>query len=265
MNRNVSEPGWPDAPGDPARAVGALCPRAVPCLGNLAGAPPACDLAELLGRRRAGRPGHPAPADQIWVSDKTEAAARLAIQEGFSQIFPANTMEAWVTDVGADRRSLAFRFHVSMCGSLGIGGHLAHWDAARRSEAADWIAPYKEIRPIIQFGDLYRLRSPQQDPFSALEYVSKDKREACCSPSARTSRPSTSSRSSPPSTCKGWTQWPVTRSRSRTKSVPAWPGCAWASTSISPTIRAACCASKGWIEPGLIVLRPIVYMGSRIL
>jgi alpha-galactosidase len=41
-------------------------------------------------------------ADQIWVSDNTEPTARLAIQEGFSQIFPANTMEAWVTDMGAD-------------------------------------------------------------------------------------------------------------------------------------------------------------------
>ena len=48
----------------------------------------------------------------------------------------------------------------------------------RRAEAARWIARYKEIRPIIQFGDLYRLRSAQQNPFSALMYVSKDQKEA---------------------------------------------------------------------------------------
>jgi alpha-galactosidase len=68
--------------------------------------------------------------------------------------------------------------HVSLCGSLGIGGHLVRWGAEKRAEAAHWIAIYKEIRPIVQFGDLYRLRSPQEHAFSALEYVSPDQREA---------------------------------------------------------------------------------------
>jgi hypothetical protein len=87
-------------------------------------------------------------------------------------------MEAWVTDAAADRRSLAFRFHVSMCGSLGVGGHLIHWSEQQRAEAAVWIALYKEIRPIIQFGDQYRLRSAQAHPFSAIQYVSKDRSAA---------------------------------------------------------------------------------------
>jgi alpha-galactosidase len=116
-------------------------------------------------------------ADQIWVSDNTEATARLAIQEGFSQVFPANTMEAWVTDANADRVSLEFRFHTSMCGSLGIGGHLVHWGEAGREEGARWIELYKEIRNIIQFGDQYRLISAQEKPYSALQYVAKDQAE----------------------------------------------------------------------------------------
>lgn len=36
----------------------------------------------------------------------------------------------------------------------------------------------KEIRPTIQFGVLYRLRSPPQHPFSAVQYVSKDRAES---------------------------------------------------------------------------------------
>jgi alpha-galactosidase len=114
----------------------------------------------------------------VWVSDNTEPSARLGIQEGYSQVFPASTMEAWVTDMGPAYLPLEFRMHVSMCGALGIGGHLAHWGAEKRAEAAGWIARYKEIRPIVQFGDLYRLRSPQQQSFSAVQYVSKDKHEA---------------------------------------------------------------------------------------
>ncbi|MBA3947712.1 MAG: alpha-galactosidase [Herpetosiphonaceae bacterium] len=177
MNRNVSEPGWPDAPGDPRE----LWVRHVEGLYHVwstlrerhpdviwqscSGGGGRADLAILR------------LADQVWVSDNTDAAARLAIQEGYSHIFPANTMEAWVTDVGRERLSLAFRFHVSMCGSLGVGGHLLHWTPEQRTEAAHWIALYKEIRHIIQFGDQYRLRSPQEHPFSAVQYVSKDRSE----------------------------------------------------------------------------------------
>ncbi len=87
-------------------------------------------------------------------------------------------MEAWVTDMNPDNTSLAFRFHVSMCGVLGVGGHLTHWSAEERAEAAHWIGLYKEIRPLVQFGDQYRLRSPQSQAFSAVLYVGKEKEAA---------------------------------------------------------------------------------------
>ncbi|NJN17555.1 MAG: alpha-galactosidase [Oscillochloris sp.] len=178
MNRNVSEPGWPDAPGDQRE----LWVRYVQGLYRVWGT-----LRErhrhIVWQSCSGGGGRADLgilhyADQIWPSDNTEPAARLAIQEGFSQLFPAGTMESWVTDMGPQHLSLAFRFHVGMCGALGIGGHLEHWDAARRAEAAEWIARYKTIRPLVQLGDCYRLRSPQQHAFSALQYVAKDRSEA---------------------------------------------------------------------------------------
>ena len=85
-------------------------------------------------------------ADQIWVSDNTEATARLRIQEGFSQCFPAQVMEAWVTDAGRGQVPLDFRFHVSMSGVLGLGGNLLKWSEDERATAAKWIAYYKQIR-----------------------------------------------------------------------------------------------------------------------
>jgi alpha-galactosidase len=84
-------------------------------------------------------------------------------------------MEAWVTDWGRELVPLEFRFHVSMCGSLGVGGNLLEWDQADRELAADCIRLYKEIRPIIQFGDQFRLISSQKNDYSAVHYVSKDK------------------------------------------------------------------------------------------
>jgi alpha-galactosidase len=177
MNRNVSEPGWPDAPGDQRELWVRHVQGVYRVWGTLRERHPNVIWQSCSGGGGRADLGILRLADQIWVSDNTEAVARLRIQEGFSHIFPANTMEAWVTDMGQERLSLEFRFHVSMCGSLGIGGHLLHWSEAQRAEAARWIALYKEIRPIIQFGDLYRLRSPQTHAFSAVQYVSKDRSE----------------------------------------------------------------------------------------
>ncbi|HEY1015411.1 MAG TPA: alpha-galactosidase [Herpetosiphonaceae bacterium] len=177
MNRNVSEPGWPGAAEQRelwARYVDGL----YRVWGELRRRHPGVVWQSCSGGGGRADLGILRLADQIWVSDNTEAAARLAIQEGFSALFPASAMEAWVTDALADRRSLAFRFHVSMCGALGVGGHLARWTAGQRAEAAELIALYKAIRPIIQFGDLHRLLPAQGQPLSAVQYVSKDRAES---------------------------------------------------------------------------------------
>jgi alpha-galactosidase len=177
MNRNVSEPGWPTAEGDPRELWVRYVQGLYRVWGELRQRHPQVIWQSCSGGGGRADLGILRLADQIWVSDNTEATARLNIQEGFSQIFPASTMEAWVTDASAERISLAFRFHVSMCGSLGVGGHLLHWSEVERKEAAGWIRLYKEIRHIIQLGDQYRLRSPQAGPFSAVQYMSKDRSE----------------------------------------------------------------------------------------
>lgn len=177
MNRNVSEPGWPDAPGDARELWVRYVYGLYHVWGTLRDRHPDVIWQSCSGGGGRVDLGMLRLADHAWVSDNTDATARLAIQEGYSQIFPASTMEAWVTDAAHDRLSLAFRFHVSMCGALGVGGHLLHWTAAERAEAAQWIALYKQIRHIIHAGDLYRLRSAQADPFSAVQYMSKDRSE----------------------------------------------------------------------------------------
>ena len=46
------------------------------------------------------------------------------------------------------------------------------------SEMANLISQYKDIRPIVQYGDQYRLLSPRVGDTSAVQYVSSDKRES---------------------------------------------------------------------------------------
>ncbi|GHD24159.1 alpha-galactosidase [Streptomyces galbus] len=119
--------------------------------------------------------------DQVWTSDNTDPLDRLAIQHGFSQLHPARVMAAWVTDspntqLNGRVSTLRFRFVSAMAGVLGVGGDLTAWSEEELAEAAGWVALYKEIRPVVQHGDLYRLRPPglAQGGPSAVQYVRGD-------------------------------------------------------------------------------------------
>lgn len=114
----------------------------------------------------------------MWTSDNTDPLDRLAIQHGFSQIHPARVMAAWVTDspnaqLNGRVSSLGFRFVSAMAGVLGVGGDLSEWTEEELAEARGWVSLYKEIRPLVQRGDLYRLRPPAGG-LSAVQYVLGD-------------------------------------------------------------------------------------------
>lgn len=176
MNRSASEPGWPDHSRDQreiwVRYVQGLRrvwqtlrdrhPRVI--WENCSSGAGRVDLA-MMGI-----------TEQSWASDNTFVPARLLIQEGYSQLFPANTMAAWVTDSGD--YSLDLRFHTSMAGALGVGGNLLRWSDADLARAAEHVARYKLLRGVIAQGDLYRIRSAHAYTVSAFAYVAKDKSEA---------------------------------------------------------------------------------------
>lgn len=178
MNRGISEPGCAEATGDPREIWVRYVYGLYHVWNTLRQRHPHVIWQSCASGGGRADFGILQFADQIWVSDNTEATARLSIQEGFSQFLPANTMEAWVTDWGKDLVPLEFRFHVSMCGSLGVGGNLTEWNQAEIKLAAEQIQLYKEIKDIIQFGDQYRLISPQKNNYSAVQYVSKNKKES---------------------------------------------------------------------------------------
>ena len=121
-------------------------------------------------------------ADQAWPSDNTDAFDRLLIQEGFSYAYHPRVMMCWVTDsphgMNGRRLPLSFRFHSAMTGSLGIGGNLKHWTGEEIREAAEHIAVYKEIRPLVQDGRQYRLSSFRHAPLMAVQYVNADRTDS---------------------------------------------------------------------------------------
>ena len=184
MNRNVSQPGWPDsgAAGESVREPHELWVRYVQGLyrvwGTLKERHPGVIWQSCSGGGGRADLGILRLADQVWISDNTHAAARLAIQDGYSRMFPASTMEAWVTDADRGKLPLSFRFHVSMLGLLGLGGDLTEWTPQELSVAREQVALYKSLRGVVQGGQQYRLRSAQAGAYSAVQYLSQDRAEA---------------------------------------------------------------------------------------
>ncbi len=115
--------------------------------------------------------------DEVWTSDNTDAIDRIFIQKNYALTRPVKTMRAWVTDVNWYNRDtpLDFRFNISMRGVLSLGGNLNNYSDEDISVCRKYVDLYKEIRPIVQFGDLYRLLDIDKDEISAELYIDKEK------------------------------------------------------------------------------------------
>ncbi|GEM_PF-1204248 len=113
----------------------------------------------------------------FWPSDNTDPLKRVFIQWGFSHIFPANTISAHVTRMG--RRPVKFAIDVALSGAYGVDLDLAKITGVEKEQIKKSIELYKTIlRPIVQYGDLYRLVSPYENPRAVLSYVAQEKNKA---------------------------------------------------------------------------------------
>ena len=121
--------------------------------------------------------------DEFWTSDDTDALQRVYLQWGVSCFYPAIAMAAHVS---ADKNHqtgrylpLKFRFDVAMSGRLGMEMQPEDMTEADKEFTQRAIQAYKGIRPIVQFGDLYRLISPYENKgVASLMYVAPEKDRA---------------------------------------------------------------------------------------
>lgn len=121
--------------------------------------------------------------DEFWTSDDTDALQRIYMQWGISSFFPAVAM---ASHVSADKNHqtgrripLKFRFDVAMSGRLGMEIQPKDMSDADKAFAKRAIEAYKDIRPVVQLGDLYRLMSPYENKgIASLMYVTPEKNRA---------------------------------------------------------------------------------------
>lgn len=120
--------------------------------------------------------------DEFWVSDNTDALQRVYMQWGTSYFFPAIAMASHISAAPNHQTfrtiPLKYRIDVAMSGRLGMEIQPKNMTDEEKDLCRKAIADYKKIRPVVQFGNIYRLISPYDKlGVASLMYISdvKDK------------------------------------------------------------------------------------------
>ena len=121
--------------------------------------------------------------DEFWVSDNTDALQRIYMQWGTSYFFPAIAMACHISATPNHTvfrtTSLKYRVDVAMSGRLGMEIQPKNMTDDEKALCRKAIAEYKQIRPIVQFGDIYRLVSPyDKQGLASLMYVDETKNKS---------------------------------------------------------------------------------------
>ena len=121
--------------------------------------------------------------DEFWTSDNTDALQRVYIQWGTSLFFPANAMACHINhcpywNTGGRVVPIKFRCDVAMSGRLGIELQPRDMTDEERQQTTTCVRDYKQLRPIVQTGNVYRLLSPyERRGVASLMYVDDHRRQ----------------------------------------------------------------------------------------
>ena len=119
---------------------------------------------------------------QIWTSDNTDAVSRIKIQYGTSIAYPVSTIGSHVSAVPNEQLGrvtpINTRGYVAMSGNLGYELDLTKLSVSEKKEIKKQVEVYKKIRPIVQFGTLYRLLNPFYGNEAAWCFVSSNADQA---------------------------------------------------------------------------------------
>jgi alpha-galactosidase len=121
--------------------------------------------------------------DEFWVSDDTDALQRVYLQWGVSYFYPAMAMGCHISASPNHQTGrivpLKYRIDVAMSGRLGMEIQPKNMTDEEKDFCRNAIKEYKEIRPIVQMGDIYRLQSPyDHQGLASLMYVTEKKDRA---------------------------------------------------------------------------------------
>lgn len=117
--------------------------------------------------------------DEFWASDNTDPMARISLQYATNLIYPAIATGSHISTSPNHQTHLSsplkFRTDVAMTGRLGMELQPKHLRGDERVFVKNALSTYKNIRKIVQFGDLYRMHTPiDGSGWTSLSYVLSD-------------------------------------------------------------------------------------------
>lgn len=113
---------------------------------------------------------------EFWPTDNTDPVARIHMQWNYSYFFPAAAMASHVTHSG--NRPLHFACCVAMSECFGMDIDLIKMSLDDKAILTGAVRAYKDIRNVVQRGDLFRLENPDHGDRAALNYVAPDRSRA---------------------------------------------------------------------------------------
>lgn len=121
--------------------------------------------------------------DEFWTSDNTDAIQRIYMQWSISNYYPAIAMASHVSATKNHQTGrivpIKYRFDVAMSGRLGMEIQPKDMTKEEKEFSKRAIKAYKNIRSIVQLGDLYRLISPYDNKgLASLMYVTPEKEKS---------------------------------------------------------------------------------------
>ena len=121
--------------------------------------------------------------DEFWVSDNTDALQRVYMQWGTSYFFPAIAMASHISATPNHQTfrtiPLKYRIDVAMSGRLGMEIQPKDMTEEEKTLCRNAISEYKDIRHLVQFGDIYRLISPYDNlGVASMMYITPEKEKA---------------------------------------------------------------------------------------
>jgi len=110
---------------------------------------------------------------EYWPSDNTNPLERVFIQWNYSYFYPSIASCNHITDWS--KVGLKYRTDVAMMGKMGydiVVSNLPENDLKFSQQA---LKTYDSLKDLIWHGDLYRLASPDENPYASVMFVDNDK------------------------------------------------------------------------------------------
>lgn len=114
---------------------------------------------------------------EFWPSDNTDPLERLYIQYAYSYFYPVKTECCHVTTWNKTA-PIKYKVDVASQGKLGFDIKLTDMSGDDLLFCQEAVKNYKQLRPTIMEGDLYRLVSPFDTKHSVNQYVNKAKTQS---------------------------------------------------------------------------------------